>query len=158
MIRLLYDQAKRPKLKDRIFLSQPLTYLPADKLDPDDAKAVTDAFKLNALLLAAIKSRIDAALGSGRFAVLLVPTKLEFGHYLKPGSDRNRVADEVLASLARLGVPAIDGRSGIVEGDFWKVDMHWRASGHKKIGEMLAAFLAEARGANPGSRPLNAAH
>jgi hypothetical protein len=76
----------------------------------------------------------------------LVPTKLEMGQYLShPGSDRDAVAKGVLASLQRLDIPAIDGRQVIVKEDFWKVDGHWRPSGHKKIGELLAKFMADAR-------------
>jgi hypothetical protein len=161
MIKLLYEQARRPKLKDRLILPPSLLYVPADELKPDEAKAIADAFRLNELLLAAIKQRIDAGLGPGRFAVMLLPTKLEMGEFLQPGSDPNRVGDEVLASLKRLHIPAIDGRPAIVESDFWKVDAHWRPIGHRKIGERLAIFLAEARARAdlPNARPAaSAAH
>jgi hypothetical protein len=37
----------------------------------------------------------------------------------------------------------IDGRSVITPDDFWHVDGHWRPSGQKKVGQLLAKFLAD---------------
>ena len=73
-----------------------------------------------------------------------MPTKFEFGHWLErwPDADPGAVASAVLASLSRLGIPAIDGRSAIEKADFWERDGHWRPVGHKKVGELLAGFLA----------------
>ena len=53
------------------------------------------------------------------------------------------VANGVLASLSRLGIPAIDGRAVLTPDDFWARDIHWRPSGHKKIGNQLGTFLAK---------------
>jgi hypothetical protein len=117
-------------------------YVPLDRLSPEESNLTRQMFKLNELILASMKKKIDARLGPNRFAVLLVPTKFEVGQYLnRPGADRDAVANGVLAGLSRLGIPAIDGRSVIVEADFWKVYAHWRPSGHMKIGEQLAQRL-----------------
>ena len=120
-------------------------YAPPDKLSPDEQATVRDIFKLNELILDAINQRVTAALGPGRFAVLLVPTRYEIGQRLErwPGADPGAVAKGVLASLSRLGIPSIDGRAVIVELDFWRRDGHWRPTGHEKIGELLASFLAK---------------
>ncbi len=146
LVKMLYDQMHKPKGVGGLDMDEPLLYASIDKLSPHDRQRVADAFKLNEMLLAAMKKKIDATLGPDRFAVLLVRTKLEMGLYLSyPGSDRDTVANGVLASLKRLDIPAIDGRQVIVKEDFWKVDAHWRPSGHKKIGELLAPFLSKAR-------------
>ena len=146
LVKMLYDKMNKPKGEGAIDMDEALLYASIDKLSPHDQQRVADAFKLNEMLLTAIKKKTDDTLGPGRFAVLLVPTKLEMGQYLSyPDSDRDAVAKGVLASLKRLDVPAIDGRQVIVKEDFWKVDGHWRPSGHKKIGELLAPFLSKAR-------------
>jgi hypothetical protein len=153
---MLYDQVNKPKGDGGIGMDDAMLYASVDKLSPHDQQRVAAAFRLNEMLLAAIKKKIDETLGPDRFAVLLVPTKLEMGQYLSyPGSDRDAVAKGVLASLKRLDIAAIDGRQVIVKEDFWKVDGHWRPSGHKKIGELLAPFLSKARaekGALSGER------
>jgi len=143
MIKLVYDNMHRQKFDGTdLVVDQDLLYVPSERLDPGEAEKVRTIYKLNELILAAIKEKIEAAAGPGRFAVLLVPTKYELGQYLRAGSDRNSVGDKVRASLGRLGIPVVDGRTVIVESDFWKVDAHWRPAGHAKIGEQLAGFLA----------------
>ena len=143
LIKLNYDWWQKPKEGGEI-VTEEWMYVPPDSLEPAESEAVRNAIKLNELLLAAIKQRVDTALGINRLAVLLVPTKFEIGQGLnRPFADRNRVANVVLASLSRLGIPAVDGRAVIFESDFWKVDAHWRPSGHRKIGELLAKFLTE---------------
>ena len=123
-----------------------LFYVPLDKLPPDDRKKVEDAYKLNEMILGAMKTRIDTAIGPGRFAVLLVPTRWDIeGNIPHAGAVQDPVAIEVLASLARLGIPPIDGRTAISAADFWKNDIHWRPSGHRKIGDLLAEFLTSAQ-------------
>jgi len=142
MIEYLYESRHRRKDQGR-GVDQTLIYVPPEKLGPEDAADVRSIYKLNELLLAAIKGKIEAASGPGRFAVLLAPTKYELGRYLhRPGSDPNYVGDQVRASLQRLGIPVVDGTTAIAESDYWKADGHWRPSGHAKIGELLAAFLA----------------
>jgi hypothetical protein len=117
-------------------------YVPLEKLAPKDRKRVAEAYKLNELILAEMKRKIEGNIGRDRFAVLLVPTKWDFPGNL-PFSEgvHDAVAKEVLASLARLRIPAIDGREVLTQGNFWKRDEHWNASGHKKIGEQLGNFL-----------------
>jgi hypothetical protein len=143
----LYDQTHKERGVGDISMEEALAYVPPEKLDKDNAEKVREVYKLNELVFAAVKKKVDAALGPGRLAVLLAPTKLEMGEYLRhQGSDRNYVGDQVSASLARIGIPVIDGRPVIVADDFWKTDAHWRPSGHAKIGELLAKFLAMAKG------------
>jgi hypothetical protein len=71
-----------------------------------------------------------------------VPTKWDYpGNLPRPDGVHDTVAKEVLASLSRLGIPAIDGRAAITPDDFWKRDMHWAPSGHRKVGLQLGEFL-----------------
>lgn len=119
-----------------------LLYVPLDKLQPKDRKRAAEAFKLNELILAAMKQKIESRLGKDRFAVLLVPTKWDYpGNLPRKDGVHDTVAKEVLASLSRLGIPAIDGREVVTQDDFWKRDMHWHPSGHNKAGHQLGAFL-----------------
>lgn len=57
----------------------------------------------------------------------------------------NVVGDRMLASLTRLGIPAVDGRSVIGVKDFWENNGHWQPSGHAKIGELLGIYLSNVR-------------
>lgn len=119
-----------------------LLYVPADKLPPDERKRVTDVYKLNELILASMKQKIESQLGKDRFAVLLVPTKWDYpGRLPRPDAVHDTMAKEVLASLSRLGIPAIDSRAALTQDDFWKRDMHWHPSGHKKVGLLLGEHL-----------------
>ena len=79
-------------------------------------------------LLDGMRQRVDREIGPNRFAVALAPTKAE---YLPaaPLFDPNAVPNGVLASLQRLGIPAIDGRLAITPADFWEWDGHWKPSG-----------------------------
>jgi hypothetical protein len=113
-------------------------------LDPQMQSKVDYGFRVNALLLEALAKRVTAALGPDRFAVLLGPTKAEVG--LQPSvapPDRQNVGDRVLADLNRLHITAIDGRGSVGPEDFWRSDGHWRASGHRRIGLLLADFFAK---------------
>ena len=146
MIEFLYYQMTKPRHGGEIGADERLLYVPSEKLEPARAKIARTTFKLNEMILADMKKKTDAALGPDRFAVLLVPTKFEMGEGLSnPNSDRNHVGDQVKASLAALGIPAVDGRRVIVPSNFWKVDGHWRPSGHEKIGKLLGGFLAKAQ-------------
>jgi hypothetical protein len=111
-------------------------------LAPQLKDKIDYGFRVNALLLDALAKRVAAALGPDRFAVLLGPTKTEVG--LQPSvapQDRQNVADRVLADLNRLHITAIDGRGSVGPEDFWRGDGHWRASGHRRIGLLLADFF-----------------
>lgn len=146
MIKFVYDQMHKPKGEGEVTEDEALVYVPPEKLKPNEAETVRNIYKLNELILAAMKKKITAELGPDRFAVLLVPTKFEIGQSLSNQSaNRNYVGDKILASLSHLGIPAIDGRPVIVASDFWKVDAHWRPSGHAKIGKLLAKFIADSR-------------
>ncbi len=116
-------------------------YTPPDRLDPEGRAIVASLYKINELLLDAIRQRIEREIGPNRLAVALAPTQPE---YLPatPLFDPNAVPDGVLASLHRLGIPAIDGRPAITPADFWERDGHWRPSGHRKFGELIAQYLA----------------
>jgi hypothetical protein len=116
-------------------------YAPPGTLNPDEGAIAASLYRINELLLEAIRKRVDREIGPGRFAVALAPTQAE---YLPatPLFDPNAVPDGVLASLRRLGIPAIDGRQAITPADFWERDGHWRPSGHRKFGELIAQYLA----------------
>lgn len=119
MLEFLYYQMTKPKSEGDESVEEALLYSPPEKAKPVGAKITQAAFKLNEMILADIKKKIEAALGPGRFAVLLVPTKFEMGEKLTyPDFDRNYVGDQVKASLTRLGIPAIDGRQVIKPSDF----------------------------------------
>jgi lysophospholipase L1-like esterase len=122
-----------------------ILYAPPEKLSADERRSAETMFAVNAMLLNEIDRRVRMALGPGRFAVLLAPTKYEYGlaPQQRPDADAGAVADRVLAALTRDNIPAIDGRDVIRPDDFWRRDGHWRPSGHAKIGEMLAKFLPQ---------------
>ena len=142
-VKLLIGLANRLGDKDSIGINPAMLYVPLDKLSASQRAKAFAAFKLNTLIFAKMKTKIDLALGAHHFAVLLAPTKLELG--LEPhGPDfnPNAIADRVGADLSNLGIPVIDGRAAIVPSDFWKQDAHWRPSGHEKIAALLAKYLA----------------
>jgi lysophospholipase L1-like esterase len=123
-------------------LSEPsLLYGWPEWLTPTQRQTVATLFKINELLLDAIRKRIDQAIGPNRFAVVLAPSKSE---YLPPAPwwNPNGAGDGVLDSLRRLGIPAIDGRPALTPADFWDEDAHWRPSGNRKIGELIEKYLA----------------
>jgi len=39
----------------------------------------------------------------------------------------------------------IDGRPALTPADFWERDGHWRPSGHRKFGALVAKYLASVR-------------
>jgi len=158
LVKLYMDDRQVPESLRKVDLVQPATlYIPQDKLDPRERDRVRDVFRLNELILQAMKRRVDAEIGPHRFAVLLVPTRWDYpGGVPRAGAEHDTVAREVLAGLTRLGIPAIDGRTAITEDDFWKHDMHWRPSGHQKVGELLADFLTQAAAEPPrAARPVD---
>ena len=103
MIKLAYDTMDKRKGEAFTSVDEPLIYVRPEGLLPAERKLVKDVFKLNELLLAAIRHKVDQTLGINRLAVVLAPTKLELGDGLSwRASDRNIVGDAVRASLARL--------------------------------------------------------
>lgn len=147
LARLALIGLRTRNIRDRGTLDTDLLYAGPETRTPHEADAVARAHRINELLLEQIRDRVQAVIGPGRLAVALVPTKFEYGlrRRLPPGFDAGAVAGEVLRSLNRLGVPAIDGRRAIAPEDFWRVDGHWRASGHLKFGRLLAGFIEDAR-------------
>jgi len=116
-------------------------YAPQASLNPDQRAAVATLYKINELLLDAIRKRIDREIGPHRFAVALAPTLFEY----RPAAadfDPNAVPDGVRESLRRLDIPVIDGTAALTPADFWERDGHWRPSGHRKFGELIAKYLA----------------
>ena len=115
---------------------------PPASLTPAQRAAVASLYKINDLLLEAIRERVKREIGSNRFAVALAPTLSEY----RPAAadfDPNAVPNGMLESLRRLNIPAIDGRPALTSADFWERDGHWRPSGHRKFGELIAKHLAE---------------
>jgi hypothetical protein len=45
--------------------------------------------------------------------------------------------------VAALGATLVDGRDFLATGDYYRLDGHWRPSGHRKAAEALAAALAQ---------------
>ena len=132
-------------------------FRPDEELTTDERAARDNAWKVNRLLLAAIRDKVRAALGPDRLAVMLVPGKESFGmegSKAPKGSNPATVAEGVLAQLKELSIPAIDAREVIRPEDFWQDDGHWRPSGHAKVGRMLAAWLGKAMPA-AAERPAN---
>jgi lysophospholipase L1-like esterase len=116
-------------------------YAPPASLSAADRGAVASLYKINELLLDAIRKRVDREIGPNRFAVALAPTLFEY----RPAAadfDPNAVPKGVIESLRRLGIPTIDGRPALTPADFWERDGHWRPSGHRKFGELIAKYLA----------------
>jgi hypothetical protein len=119
-------------------------YLSGPNLDPKMQEKIDYGFKVNALLLDAMAKRVASELGPERFAVLLAPTQAELG--VRSGiaaTDGQNIGDRVLADLNRLEIAAIDGRGSVGTEDFWRYDPHWRPSGHRRIGLLLADFFAK---------------
>jgi lysophospholipase L1-like esterase len=115
---------------------------PPASLTPGQRAAVASLYRINDLLLDAIRKRVDREIGPNRFAVALAPTLSEY----RPAAadfDPDAVPNGMLESLRRLDIPAIDGRPALTSTDFWERDGHWRPSGHRKFGELIAKYLAE---------------
>ena len=112
-----------------------------EALTADERVQVNRLFERTERILAAIRDRVDAALGAGRFAVLVAPSIYEYPEYSGPSDDFDHVHAAVIASLQRLLIPFFDGRSVIEPDDFWQVDGHWRPTAHIKTGELLAQSL-----------------
>jgi hypothetical protein len=110
-------------------------------LSPSERDVVASLYKIKELLLDAIRKRVDREIGPNRFAVALAPTLFEY-RPATPDFDPNAVPNGVLASLRRLDMPVIDGRPALTPADFWERDGHWRPSGHRKLGELIAKYLA----------------
>src|SRR4051812_45960815 len=145
LARLLQTRAPVEAGRDEIRPDQ-LLYVPSEKLTPEQRQRVTYMHKVNELPMDAIGKKVEAAIGPNRFAVLLAPTKYEYGmdNLVPRNGDPAAVAERTRASLSRLGIPSIDGRAVLAPVDFWKVDGHWRPAGHKKIGELLSRYLGTA--------------
>ena len=145
LVRLWLDQRAQAQ-REVASIDYRILYAPPQSLTPDERQSAAAMFAIDAMLLNDINKKVEAALGPGRFAVLLAPTKYEYGMIpnQRPGADPNAVADRTLADLKAAGIPAIDGRAVIAPEDFWRNDGHWRPSGHAKIGELVAKYLAGA--------------
>ncbi len=154
MIKFVLDETRRKRAEVEAIgaqmaqlIDEQIVYSPEDRRTPEQQQKVAYLYKVNELLLEAIRDRVEAGIGPGRFAVLLAPTKYEYGiaRHQSPAADPNVVANGVLTSLSRLGIPAVDARTVIEPADFWKGDAHWRPSGHRKIGELLSKYFASIR-------------
>jgi hypothetical protein len=148
LVNMYIDQRRHAapgEADDLTDIDAPVLYVPADRIsDPTQRQHVADTYKLNELIIAAMKRKIEAALGPDRYAVMLVPMRWDFpGNPPRPDAVHDTVAKGVLASLSRLGIPTIDGRAVLTPDDFWARDIHWRPSGHKKIGVQLGDFLGK---------------
>jgi hypothetical protein len=148
LVNMYIDQRRHQapaQADDLADIDAPLLYVPADRIaNPNLRQHVADTYRLNELIMAAMKRKIEAALGPDRFAVMLVPMRWDFpGSPPRPDAVHDTVANGVMASLSHLGIPAIDGRTVLTPDDFWARDIHWRPSGHKKIGAQLGGFLAK---------------
>lgn len=131
-----------------------LVYASREKLTKEQLETVKFMYRLDDAILASMREQIEASIGPGRFAVLLAPTKYEYGEDLEawPDADPAAVANGMAASLVKLEIAALDGRDVIAPADFWNRDGHWRASGHAKIARQLGTFLS-ARIASPDGHP-----
>jgi lysophospholipase L1-like esterase len=129
---------------DAMLISDRWLHARSETLTARQQRQVGNTYKVNELLLDSIRQRVENAIGPHRLAVVLAPTKSEYGltSHLPADADRNIVAEHLLASLSLLGIPAIDGRTAISAEDFWKRDAHWRPSGHAKLGKLIADYLA----------------
>ena len=131
-----------------------LLYVPGEKLTPEQRQKVAYMHRVNELLIEAMRKKVETAIGPDRFAVLLVPTKYEYGmeNLVPRNGDPAIVVERIRASLSRLGIPSIDARPALTPAEFWKVDAHWRPAGHKKIGELLSRYLGTAIAQAPAAQ------
>lgn len=105
-----------------------------DDLDPESV-ALT-----RALLRELVK---EAAAAGARSIVVIIPHR-------KNRSNFPMTAQEVAA----MGAQLMDGREFLTPQDFYRRDGHWRAAGHRKVAERLAALILSApatAGQSPGS-------
>jgi hypothetical protein len=116
-------------------------YLPTNMLTPAERDVIASLYKINEVLIDMIRTNIDAKIGPHRFVVALAPSQFEYLPATQ-NFDPNAVHDGMLASLRRLNIPVIDGQPVITPADFWERDGHWRPSGHRKFGELVAKYLA----------------
>jgi hypothetical protein len=123
-----------------------------EELTPNQRREIEALFVLAEHVLDAIRKRVDAALGPGRFAVLVAPSIYEFDEFLGSKDDSKKVHVAVTASLKRLHIRTIDGLPVIKANDFWPKDGHWRPSAHAKIARLVARGLAAA--VEPSRAPL----
>ena len=75
-------------------------YAPPASLNAAERAAVASLYKINELLLDAVRKRVDREIGPDRFAVALAPTQFEY----RPATadfDPNAVPNGVMESLNR---------------------------------------------------------
>lgn len=116
--------------------SEELIYRDVASLTPSEGRLRDAAIRINKLLLARIRERVERA--GARMVLLAVPTK---GEYPASGGVRHGVVDSLRATAKEIGVPLIDPVDQMSLADFWKIDGHWHPGGHQKIATALAAWL-----------------
>lgn len=124
-------------------VEDPDLYLPDTIATPEVQQQRREAMDVAVALLRDMNAKVTAALGSGRFVVLFVPTKFETGtaREAKAGSKPNLVGDELRSRLRAVEIMVIDGRAVIGPDDFWARDGHWNRKGHEKIATLVSAEL-----------------
>jgi hypothetical protein len=119
-----------------------LVHTPLEKLDAEQRQRVSTMNQLNERTLEAIRARIESAIGRDKLTIVLAPSKYEYGRDLEEGAVADLVANSVIESVERLKLPKLDGREVIDTNDFWPIDGHWNASGHRKIGNFLEKYIS----------------
>jgi hypothetical protein len=97
--------------------------------------------KLFSLIIAAYEAR------GIPIVAIAAPTKCEFGKCfpdLTAPSDAARTA--FAQSLKGFPITLLDPTPLLTLDDFWAEDMHWRASGHRKIADTLIPTLEQILG------------
>lgn len=115
---------------------QGITNLIADAIYyyPNDP-TVREALKINELLLAGIKQKLDAA--GVQMLLFALPTKMELG---------NGTAQRLLREQAQaLSIPYIERPEPIPAEGFFVIDQHWNARGHALAAQLLAGRVEEIR-------------
>jgi hypothetical protein len=109
-------------------------------LDAEKRAAVEKVLAIDRLLLREIAARVARA--GARLVILPAPTKCELGRcFGGDGTPNLRVYRELEATARAIGAGFVDTSATLGTEDFWEKDTHWRASGHRKIAEVLARYL-----------------
>ena len=82
--RIRAEEAAIGKEIIQVVVGEPVVYIPLNKMSPEYQEKVRYVYKVNELILAAIRQRVEDAIGPSRLAVLLVPTKYEYGMDMLP--------------------------------------------------------------------------
>tara|TARA_B100000795_G_scaffold189814_1_gene144536 strand:- start:663 stop:1901 length:1239 start_codon:yes stop_codon:yes gene_type:complete len=105
-----------------------------------------DMAAVNKKILSKINDRLKAK--NINFAVIVAPTKCDYGQCFQDfpqdmdGTMNNNARNLLIDDLNDLGIDYIDPSDSISLDDFYTIDSHWLASGHKTIANHVLKWLS----------------